>query len=192
MKIKDYKYDLKNFQKNAIDALKARDDASEKLTKIEKSRKRNQLPSMDYYNAYLEYMATDNAHMKTYLDYIKYYHDAMTYYSKEKNSVACETLANKLEGCFDIYYELYEKLIKSENALRQSIKDSEVRVSNLSEMQRVYLLHSCLMNSDRVHFQVHSEVEMIRESMIAPILEKCDMLIPEDDFRSEAGEEPKA
>lgn len=191
MKIKDYKYDIKGFQQASIEALKARDEASKKLTEVEKAQKGLALPTMEYYNAYLEYMTTDNAHMKSYLDYIKYYYDAMTHYGKEQHNIMCGVMAQRLEKCFDAYYELYEKLSKAENAFRQSIKNTEATVSNLTEVQRVYLLHASLMNSDSIHFNVHAQVEDLRSSLISPLLERCDLLIPEN-AKPDGSDEPNA
>ena len=189
MNIKDYKYDKENFQQQALDALQKKQEADSKLAKIEQAMN-GQMPKIDYYKAYLEYMSTDNEHMRTCLDYIKYYYEAMSYYSEQKESSLYMDFAKKAEEYFDKYHAEYTKLKRAENALRISIQNVENKGVDLRDNQQLFLLHMSLMNSDSVHLQVHTKVETWREKEILPFFNRCDLLIPES--TSEEGSEPNA
>ena len=135
-------------------------------------------------------MTTDNEHMRTCLDYLKYYHEAMTYYSEQKDSSLYLDFAKKAEEYFNTYYLQYTKLKRAETALRISVQNAEKQGVDLNDMQQLMMLHLSLANSDAVHIQVHTKVEEMREKEILPFFNRCDILIPES--KSENGSEPNA
>ena len=190
MNIKDYKYDQIHFHENALKALKEKELADSRLIEIEEAQKLSGELSMDYYHAYLDYMSTDNAHMKTCLDYIKYYYDAMNFYGEGEEDSSYKTLAGEAEKLFDRYSRYYDKLARAEESLRQSISQAESAGKLMDEMQKFAVLHASLAKNDKVHLEVHTIVENFREKKVFPFFERCEMLMPE--AFDEDGNEPNA
>ena len=179
MNIKDYEYDQENFHNQALVALQKKEEADSKLIEIEEKQKASGSLSMDYYNAYLDYMTTDNAHMKTCLDYIKYYYDAMNFYGTGSINPSYKALADEAETLFDRYARYYKKLSKAESSYRQTLAQAEASTLMLNENQKYALIHMGLMECDRVHLEVHTIVENFRTKKVFPFFEKCEMLMPE-------------
>ena len=165
MDIVDYNYDRENYQENAQKALKAKKEADKVLLQREAEIGVSGKVSMDYYKAYLNYMSTDNAYMKTILDYIKYYYDTMVFYSIDKDSDIYMDFAKQAKQYFEEYYQLYEELKEAETSFKTAVDKAIKDKVDLSDMEQLAVLHTNL-------------IENFREKDIFPFFDRCNELIP--------------
>ena len=190
MKITDYKYDKETFRENALKALQEKELADKVLRAVEENQRKRGYIALDYYKAYLTYMTTDNAHMKTCLDYLKYYYETMTFYSIEKESSLYFDFAKQAKIYFDEYYQVYVALKTAELDFKAALEKVEQNGGKIKSMPVLYELHSNLVKNDETHLSMHTQAEMLREKNILPLFARCDKLIPELGTLSE--EEPNA
>lgn len=178
MKIQNYKYNEKTFEKEAYELMKKRAVADEELTKQEKKAKKdvNNL-SLSYYKAYLNYMHQDNQHMGSFLAYLKHEYEML----KKETISHCDDgvtlkklndLTAKIEKSFDFYYQLYNCLKTGEFEFREAIKSFEDQKfrENCENLMSLHMLLSGLTQQD---LKVHNIAENYRDQVAFPLVEEC-------------------
>jgi len=182
MKIENYIVS-ENFEELAVNSLHKRDKASKVLTDVENAiRQGIKTVDIEYYEAYLDYMVTDNEHMKTFLDYLKVAYDN---FNIGKNIVSInkrrevEDLQLQTKNAFDEYYKYYEILSLNQEILKVAV--GQYQSVDFSKTPFALLeLHKVLEECDRTHITVHTLVENLRDKTM-PILDKCESLFfPEE------------
>ena len=196
MKIQDYKLDL-NFDELEADARLKRDTASRELTQItnEIEAETRQL-GFDYYNAYHNYIATDTAHLKIFLHFIKCAYDEC---EREKRFVLPESrresiltaLQDRLSKAFENYYEECEKLDKIEKSLAKELGgNAKLNIKSLSI--GVLKLHVFVMCVDSRYSEIANNLEEFRSNEILPLIIDCEKVcIGEDNDQDINDDEPK-
>jgi len=178
MRIQEYKYNPQTFEFDAYRLLKEKTVADENLRSEEQKIKKDlNNYSLSYFQAYLEYMRTDNEHMGSFLGYLKNEYEMLI--TEKKNHIKdidftkrLEKHINQAEEAFNAYYKIYERLKRNEKTLEEEIKS--FKENNIDDsMLNLYMLQLKLMKIDNIHFTVHNAAEEYRSKFGFYFVEEC-------------------